>query len=99
MGSDSHTPGWRTCRAHDADAIGITHDIGVVLIADVYGNDREANARLIAAAPCMKEALEDLLDEIISHMRAEGWSSYEIEQRPYIIKARAILSKAGGQSK
>lgn len=52
--------------------------------------------RLTDESGKLREALAQLLDEIIGHMKGEGWHPTEIEQRPYIIQARAALSSTGG---
>ena len=59
-------------------------------MADVrgYGQQQEANARLIAAAPDLLEALIELAD-----CGAEAWG----EDRPCVKWARAAIAKATGE--
>lgn len=63
--------------------------------------ESEANARLIAAAPDLLEALKDLLDEAewlrreYSHDRErDGWDA--LEEDPCFTVARAAIAKATG---
>ena len=86
-----HTPGpWRTCRAHDTDAIAITNDIGAALIADVYGDQRKANARLIATAPD-GIALARMVVEYFGDDEIDPFLDGDIELRE---AARALIAKA-----
>lgn len=55
------------------------------------GDEREANARLIAAAPEMLEALEDCV-ELLQHLGAHSGPDTILDA------ARATLAKARGQS-
>lgn len=52
----------------------------------------EANARLIAAAPCLLEALEDLKREII--LSDVDMAYIDSHFKPWIEKARAAITKA-----
>ncbi len=96
--STKHTPGpWQS------DAAGESHE-WVVLSSEnqsicacmngVGGKDRvQANARLIAAAPELLEALEDVLKITMFHSNPES----ELERRKS--KARAAIAKAKGVRK
>jgi hypothetical protein len=70
--------------------------------AAVHGSraGREANARLIAVAPDLLAALNDLLpytdDLCDAGPEGYGWQSLELEE--VIGKARAAISKATGQT-
>lgn len=95
-----HTPGpWQ---AEEASVRGITQewfvrvdgdDIAIASdIRDRNGNHSEANARLIAAAPELLEALEDLASLAEAAMREVG--EYDIEAE--LADARAAIAKATG---
>jgi len=71
----------------DGDDIAIASDI-----RDRNGNHSEANARLIAAAPELLEALEDLASLAEAAMREVG--EYDIEAE--LADARAAIAKATG---
>ena len=59
----------------------------------IYSEQRAADARLIAAAPDLLEALEDLLSYL------EGYDADYPESLPKFDRARAAITKAqGGQS-
>jgi hypothetical protein len=104
--NDKHTPGpWRV-GLNEHGGAHIVSDAGVdsQLIGETVGggycglqlNDHGkaislANARLIAAAPEMAEALKDLLALVDRH-RGYALSSFEYEETK---AARAALSKAG----
>ena len=55
--------------------------------SDVWGEEHEANAQLIAAAPELLEALEELLSEFDTQMRS-------FEDQPCQDKARSAIIKA-----
>ena len=67
-------------------------------IAKVYGPDREANARLIAAAPDLLAALERTNDLIHYHLgdptQEDGWKNEEIHEA--WLAARTAIAKAKG---
>jgi hypothetical protein len=54
-----------------------------------------ADARLIAAAPDLLEALEDVLSEWVRDLTDAG--EEDIEERAYVKFARAAISKATGE--
>ena len=56
----------------------------------------EANARLIAAAPDLLEALQDLFDADMEHVLMGDGKDDQIEA---IAKARAAIAKATGETK
>jgi hypothetical protein len=57
-----------------------------------YNKHMDANAHLIAAAPDLYEALEDL---IINDFGSDGWNS---RMERIAIRARAALAKARGEA-
>lgn len=60
-------------------------------VADVYGDNKEADARLIAAAPDLLEALINLKREIV----LSDISNESIEKMyPFIVEAREAIAKA-----
>lgn len=93
MGSDSHThtPGpwgiektatelWIGPKRSDGNKVDsiVTHVDWGRQYKDEYNERQEANARLIAAAPCMKEALEKLqafFDSVTGHCFGGGGAS------------------------
>lgn len=97
----SYSPGpWKvwgeSIRQPEGIAIG-QGDAGYSL-ARVFsqGHDGEANARLIAAAPELLEALEEAeyrLRELAHQVWPQGVSYYE----PAVVKARAAIAKAKGE--
>ena len=99
-----HTPGpWAEDAKHTGGARAVIGD-GQQLVALVYGRAREeqsANARLIAAAPDLLAALDELLDSF--EIATDNFS--EIEFRgvmfpPYRVSEfiRAVMAKAEGQA-
>ena len=62
---------------------------GPTMADEGYGQQQEANARLIAAAPDLLEALIELAD-----CGAEAWG----EDRPCVKWAHAVIAKATGES-
>jgi hypothetical protein len=89
--SSQHTPGpWVIHRPNDSERIDINAE-GSFYIAEVIGGmtAQEANAHLIAAAPDLLEALEEL----------EALGSLELPQRrdAALLKAKAAIAKAKGE--
>lgn len=60
--------------------------VGPTLADSGYGETQQANARLIASAPCLLEALERLVDSV--DPESTGWP-----------EAIAAIAKAKGESK
>ena len=58
--------------------------------------EQEANAKLIAAAPDLLEALQDLKREII--LSDVDMDYIDSHFKPWLDKARAAIAKAGGEA-
>ena len=99
-----HTPGpWQHL---NGDLIGATVRERTAIIADcctdsgpqgtqVAPDQRDANARLIAAAPDLLAALEEMLQSVTCHGPDEQVRQLQAEAR---VTARAAIGKARGQS-
>lgn len=105
MTNPSHTPGpWMFERfshvQYGADAFDVktkdTHiaEVGRPERGSGSNDTKEANARLIAAAPCMLEALTKILQEH-DFLADEGGT---ICDNDYVVMARLALSKASGEA-
>ena len=96
MDEAKHTPGPWLTHKEGFSSIYIESRIGGGMLQEVAscgptgeGSDQqEANARLIAAAPELLEALA----EIVSAADGEGWNQLD----PSLSKARAAIAKATG---
>ena len=95
MEKQQHTPGPWAYIVPDGYVVRhpqIYSDFGPVANATWLGENKldqlKSNARLIAAAPDMLEALE----EIVSAADGDGWSQLDADLR----KARAAIAKATG---
>lgn len=111
MTKSQHTPGPWPCE-YTGDGKRILVGKGLVEgpngyeVAEVYSDDcprevAEANARLIAAAPELLEALETLLPYAPWVPKAGIPMTPELEEKPdvqAVLKARAAIAKARGQS-
>ena len=109
---DKHTPGpWKVSKDHTGDmaevvAGGITvcyMGQAAIRRSDVVAA-REANARLIAAAPALLEALESTISTLdtcdVPEMANEGDTVFWLErQRSAVDKARAAIALAKGESR
>jgi hypothetical protein len=101
--SETHTPGpWvataRTNAHIDIDAPG-QHGYGATKVASTSLYKHEANARLIAAAPDLLEALKAILPFIPNTSASEGGASKYSENVRAADKVRAAIAKAtnGGE--
>lgn len=100
-----HTSGpWRNTEEYDRDLAGnsTTTIEADKFVAIVYGESRErceANARLIAAAPEMLEALKDLvrLIQTCKDLYDYDWTKWLIDRKPYSRATRAIAEAEGCQ--
>lgn len=94
-GAPNFTPGhWEVSHQNEGDCRAIVSDGGKLIALAAYagGGATQANAHLIAAAPDLYEALEDVVD---------SWSDDDnIDEDEYIrrISARAALAKARGEA-
>ena len=61
------------------------------VIAWCFGKEKEANARLIAAAPCLLEAIELALDDV------KGIWQQGMPEPQWAAKARTAIAKATGK--
>lgn len=91
-----HTPGPWSCDHGDTPTVYPDNDKDYGIIADVYGDQAQANARLIAAAPELLEALKEMLTGLEEvNIPNDGHSvistSYTMD---IILKARKALDKA-----
>lgn len=75
----------------DGSAVMETVEYGVVPEPEAA-----ANARLIAAAPDLLEALVDTLDSYVSLVECGDCGSWDPEQEDHVRKARAAIAKATG---
>ena len=62
--------------------------------SETMREDQEANARLIAAAPTMREALVDLIEQIEAYERLHGANTCAIDPDG----ARVAIAKAEGRA-
>lgn len=88
----THTPGPWTAAADDyLPNITFIHSEQVDTVARIWhGKNKDGNARLIAAAPEMLEALE----ELIATLDAQSIATGSVGRR-----AKAAIAKANGESK
>lgn len=102
MSEAQHTPGpWTASPAYECNdycihARGIPWQLAYLAEHSRIEWPLEANARLIAAAPEMLDALKKI-DELGSDISIEGLSSYSDLMRAGTI-ARAAIAKAEGRS-
>ena len=94
-----HTPGpWALCQANDGRMsirAGIDGDDSVLSLAAFQ---RDADARLIAAAPELLEALQAILNvegAAIAGSRLGAWQG--LDAKYHFDKVRAAIAKAEGQ--
>jgi hypothetical protein len=93
-----HTPGpWKFGSKTDGDLykrnIAGVDGYHVAAVSSRDDHEVDANARLIAAAPDLLEALQDLFDADMEHVLMGDGKDDQIEA---IAKARAAIAKATG---
>jgi hypothetical protein len=59
--------------------------------------EAEANARLIAAAPALRDALRDVLNLYRAAMLTMGQNADGFEESREVVAARAVLAQAEGE--
>jgi len=92
--TSKHTPGPWSIDGEGTNAMVRGADLTIVAVRHrLTGQTHEANARLIAAAPELLEALEDLVYLAEAAMREVG--EYDIEAE--LADARAAIAKARGE--
>jgi len=93
MSTAKHTPGNWTARegtTTGCEVVGKKPRGGDYVIARCGGKDREHNARLIAAAPDLLDAVLLLLEEAeASQVEGAGWDHGRILGRKAVLKATA----------
>lgn len=62
------------------------------------GEEADANARLIASAPELLEALEAMINNYVALANSGDCGNWDPEEEPQIIAARAAIAKARGES-
>ncbi len=94
-----HTPGpWAVTRKFEVGPTSTADDQSsgmVIPVADVYGDNRDADARLIAAAPEMFEALKAILED---HDNTYDGEPMHAERHLAIEAARDVLLKLSPSS-
>jgi hypothetical protein len=104
MSAPKHTPGpWKLWVSQDArpHAVFLRHALGSIEIphwgyigtSDAIVEEQFCNARLIAAAPEMLEALLDLVA-----LLPDPELDRDAVQREYVLAARAVIAKATGET-
>lgn len=89
MSAGKPTPGpWRTHHSGHPDSVTVIKGADNTIIADVYGYDA-ADARLIAAAPELLDALQVMLGHMTGGMDGD-WRDCD-----YLALARAAIAKTG----
>lgn len=73
---------------------------GEDILCEVFDDDRlvplpdEANARLIAAAPDLLEALTTFVSQYVALVESGDAGCWDVEAEPKVIAARAAIAKA-----
>ena len=103
MSDTQYTPGpWVVADDGDGLIYVLTEDEG--LVADAHDPSfiddevAKANARLIAAAPELVEALEKMTAHYVALVECGDCGFWDANKEPEVIAARAALSKARGEA-
>ena len=92
MSKQNYTPGpWAFDSAHDQ--VIVESGFGNVAIAETYGEDWEANARLIAAAPEMLEALQLVVERLSTYVHKMNVKN-NFHEKVAMEAARTAIMKA-----
>lgn len=107
MSGHKHTPGpWEHCHASDGRCAcgriySTSTDTEVASLASdedaAQGDERVANAHLIAAAPDMLDALEGILAHYVALAESGDAGFWNPEMEPQVLAARAAIKKARGE--
>lgn len=90
--TETHTPGpWEISIVHDSHFGCITYELDNKSETD---GEAEANARLIASAPELLDALIGLLDEVVASGNA---TAIDFGWRGAVAASRAAIAKAEGR--
>lgn len=95
MSEAKHTPGpWRVGKGgpNMCPTVGTEKGLMVAMVAYGDGHPTQANARLIAAAPDLLEALEGMERALLQMMDDPS----RADEMSVVIKARAAIAKAKG---
>ena len=106
MTNSKHTPGpWHCTKKHARQiSDGRGFKIAKCLIStkgtnfELPANQAEANARLIAAAPALMEALEGAVKDMEEIVRLAGIELIELNVDEWTEDYRALIARARGQS-
>ena len=99
---NKHTPGPWGVIIGDAGPIVFSGNKGSMVATctkRITSTERESNARLIAAAPELLEALQDMIDSVIVLDVTESERSLVSAAENAIAKARSAIAKATGDEK
>lgn len=106
MSENKWTPGpWRIEEEHDGKPPHVTRYFwigaqkGRAPVDNEWAILKEADAHLIAAAPAMAEALENILMRYVDMVNSGDCGHWDPETEIFVIEARAALSLARGEAK
>lgn len=98
---------WHVVQYGDGDSLVICSDVDgnwrICFMATHGGSQSsrkriQAEADLIAAAPDLYAALEEVTDALVATLVFDGWDVHEARARPEVVRARAALGKARGET-